>query len=399
MFEPFVYVFVGVWDKILEKHFSEIWVVRQQEDKIIIVNKQQWNGNSGLFKLKNEKGYFCINDSLYIYSLSEIKQFVLEKVIPLSIIPKDVIIKDDLIIFYGDKDNLKKIEFYRITSEIDLEEVASYDFTNWYPENQNLPEKNVLFANNNFLYVRYIDLGIFDINNINDPKLIKRIDVPDYVTSFAYEDNKAYIGNQNNWIGIYDVHSKANPILLYDEQFGEFAYSTKIKNMEVINDHIYFEISNYNYPGFQVCHYEPSRYFVLDGLFEIRKPVVTENGLYGVDKLGRLVFNSNRISTNASKTGASHVDKFELKQNYPNPFNFTTQINYCLHRPGVVDISIYNIRDQKVKTLVADFKSAGKHWVIWDGSDDSGNSIASGLFICKIKQAKKPCTQKMIYLK
>ncbi len=76
--------------------------------------------------------------------------------------------------------------------------------------------------------------------------------------------------------------------------------------------------------------------------------------------------------------------QFNLQQNYPNPFNPTTEIKYGLPVNGLTTLEIFNLRGQKVRTLVNEKKSAGYHHIVWDGRDDFGNSVASGVYIYRI---------------
>ncbi len=79
---------------------------------------------------------------------------------------------------------------------------------------------------------------------------------------------------------------------------------------------------------------------------------------------------------------------FELKQNSPNPFNPSTTIVYYLpdvgYQPAEVEIFIYNILGQKVRTLVKERKYPGKHQVTWDGKDEEGNDLASGIYFYRL---------------
>jgi len=69
-----------------------------------------------------------------------------------------------------------------------------------------------------------------------------------------------------------------------------------------------------------------------------------------------------------------------LMQNYPNPFNPTTTIDFNLSEDSFVSLEIYNIRGQKVKTLLADEMQAGYHSMVWNGKNEAGKSVSSGIY-------------------
>lgn len=75
---------------------------------------------------------------------------------------------------------------------------------------------------------------------------------------------------------------------------------------------------------------------------------------------------------------------FALHQNYPNPFNPSTEIKYDLSEQGQVVLSIFNVVGQKVRTLVDESKDAGYHRIVWDGKDDLGIGVASGIYLYRI---------------
>lgn len=89
----------------------------------------------------------------------------------------------------------------------------------------------------------------------------------------------------------------------------------------------------------------------------------------------------------------------ELEQNYPNPFNPTTVIEYQLGSAGQVNLDVFNITGQKVRTLVEEYQLAGRHDVIWDGCDDNGCQAASGVYLYRITTAGKIVSRKMVLLK
>ncbi|MFZ5517155.1 MAG: M1 family aminopeptidase [Candidatus Zhuqueibacterota bacterium] len=90
---------------------------------------------------------------------------------------------------------------------------------------------------------------------------------------------------------------------------------------------------------------------------------------------------------------------FQLSQNYPNPFNPTTQIHFQLSQPVEVELSIFNLRGQKIATLAQGRMVAGHHALTWDGNDSAGNSVASGVYLYRLKTESFSCTRKLALVK
>ncbi|MDP8200962.1 MAG: FlgD immunoglobulin-like domain containing protein [Candidatus Tenebribacter burtonii] len=89
----------------------------------------------------------------------------------------------------------------------------------------------------------------------------------------------------------------------------------------------------------------------------------------------------------------------ELHDNYPNPFNPETTIKFSLNTTERTLIEVYNIKGEKVKTLVDENLSAGQHSIIWNGTDDAGKSVSSGVYFYKIYATDYTSVKKMILLK
>lgn len=99
------------------------------------------------------------------------------------------------------------------------------------------------------------------------------------------------------------------------------------------------------------------------------------------------------------ETEAIRPSSFVLRQNYPNPFNPETHISYMLPHDGNVKLMVYSVRGQKVRTLVNGFQATGPQSVRWDGTDDKGNSVASGIYFYRIEAGEFIDTKKMMMLK
>ncbi len=91
-----------------------------------------------------------------------------------------------------------------------------------------------------------------------------------------------------------------------------------------------------------------------------------------------------------------------LGQNYPNPFNPATSIQYTVdsrHKILHATLKIYNIKGQLVKTLVDEETIPGTHSVVWDGKDQEGNEVSSGIYFYRLKAGDQSEVKKMVLLK
>jgi len=89
----------------------------------------------------------------------------------------------------------------------------------------------------------------------------------------------------------------------------------------------------------------------------------------------------------------------DLNQNYPNPFNPTTTINYSIVDAGRVRIEIFNIKGEKIRTLVDEGKNVGYHSTVWNGKDNNGKSVASGMYFYNMVTDEYHKTRKMLLIK
>jgi hypothetical protein len=90
---------------------------------------------------------------------------------------------------------------------------------------------------------------------------------------------------------------------------------------------------------------------------------------------------------------------FELYQSYPNPFNNQTIIKYDFLKPCQITLTIYNILGQKVKTLVEGYQEAGTKSINWDGKDEKGKDLASGIYFYQLRAGEVAQTKRMVLLK
>ena len=90
---------------------------------------------------------------------------------------------------------------------------------------------------------------------------------------------------------------------------------------------------------------------------------------------------------------------YELKQNYPNPFNPKTTIEFTLPHKSHVRLEIFNILGQRVRTLINDDLVQGRHRTIWDGRNDQGDIMPSGIYIYRLKSPEYAISKRMLLIR
>ena len=90
--------------------------------------------------------------------------------------------------------------------------------------------------------------------------------------------------------------------------------------------------------------------------------------------------------------------QFRLAQNTPNPFNPQTRINFELPQSGIATLTIYDVRGRRVRSLVAEELHAGPHARTWDGTDDDGRRVASGVYLYHLSTRLHAATNRMLLL-
>lgn len=110
--------------------------------------------------------------------------------------------------------------------------------------------------------------------------------------------------------------------------------------------------------------------------------------------------------TGVEEENSEKIFEFDLKQNYPNPFNAQTAIRFAVHSkqstvngPIRLTLTIYNILGQKVTTLLDQKKSSGEYRVLWDGKDETGEDVASGIYLYRLSAGDVTLTKKMVLLR
>jgi hypothetical protein len=143
--------------------------------------------------------------------------------------------------------------------------------------------------------------------------------------------------------------------------------------------------------------YAPTRFYDVQGAAVsgdyLIRTLVTVRG-------GEVIFDRDGLVRDPVTGAAEEVPKcFGALGNHPNPFNPSTALTFELEEPGVVDLGIYNGLGQRVRTLARGLMRPGPHERVWDGRDDRGRGVTSGVYFATLRQGTRAVTHAMLLLR
>ncbi|MCK4677735.1 MAG: T9SS type A sorting domain-containing protein, partial [Bacteroidales bacterium] len=166
-----------------------------------------------------------------------------------------------------------------------------------------------------------------------NPFEVGHVDSKDDTYDVFVSGNYVYMAENDSGLRVFDISSPANPV-----EVGFCSTGDKAAGVYVSGDKVYIADSG-------------------DGLYILRNDLLT-----GIN-------DHQKFSLPAS-----------ISQNYPNPFIHFTTISYELNKKGSVQLVIYDGSGRYVRTLVNKTQSSGEYAIIWDGKDNSGNHVISGVY-------------------
>lgn len=130
--------------------------------------------------------------------------------------------------------------------------------------------------------------------------------------------------------------------------------------------------------------------------YQIQVTSIVDTNIFGISGL---ISVADSIATGIDRNRNKLPERAKLNQNYPNPFNSRTIISYDLPEHSHVRVNIYNVNGRLVRTLTNAAQSAGRNDLHWDGMDDSGDQISTGIYFARLQTGDYSKTIKMVYLK
>jgi len=354
------------------------------------------------FSVQGDRAFSCDRYSLRTFSVSDSQRFVFQKTFSLNFTPDMFLVYGDYIFFLAGQSIPPKIAIHKIHSLTNVAKVVEINLSDWVKEEKPVCREASMRIKNNFLFLAFGDWGIFDISNPELPQLLVRVETPDLASAIDYEDGQVFVGNNKSWLGVFDVISINTPRLIHSEitdgRYRPKGYGGEewTEHLFVLDGFVYLSL----YGNLLVCHYEPGKYFILDGILESAQAYITSDRIFSVLKSRKTIdVYENRIVTNLSYQTVSHFSDFNLKQNYPNPFNHSTQIRFSLNKSGRAQLNIFNLQGQLVKNLIDEVRKSGAYQVLWDGTNQSNQPLCSGLYFYQLKTDNQVITKKMLLLK
>ncbi|KAA3636615.1 MAG: T9SS C-terminal target domain-containing protein [Calditrichaeota bacterium] len=202
-------------------------------------------------------------------------------------------------------------------------------------------------------------------NNSGDAKVIH--------TAFEYPDNLEYIGFESKLVD----NVGDNPIFDKSRTIGslvEYDMALIGENATISGSGTLAEFR------FRITDDTPSDFVFVEG-------IVFDNNLSNLSA-DLVVGNTGLLP-----------ESYKLSQNYPNPFNPSTEISYQLPQAGNVVLEVFNLLGQKVKTLVDEYQSANSYSITWDGTNQQGTRVTSGVYVYKLTVNQFKQSKKMVLLK
>jgi hypothetical protein len=192
--------------------------------------------------------------------------------------------------------------------------------------------------------------------------------------------------NVNNWggrlgyVNIFNLRSGADLLYYFDSYTDDTVYEGKVCGLKYMGTD--YKLAFFGFPLYYLEE-EGAKGMVASLMRDFDEPLAVEDNPAG-----------------------NTPERFTLSQNYPNPFNPTTTISFTVygsqfivHSPIRTTLKIYNILGQLVRTLVDEDKLPGRYNIIWDGKDNSGKEVGSGIYFYQLRTKEYNTTRKMVLLR
>ena len=238
-------------------------------------------------------------------------------------------------------------------------------------------------------------LQILDVSNPSSPTKIGEFTTGSLTKTVHVQGNYAYIANYENGLRILDIRNPEMPT-----EVGYFYTETQAFDVWASDSFAYIADG---YSGLRIIDIRTPSAPVEVGFFSPEGGAISVLGsndyVYITTGNNSLYILQNDLVVGISDRRQVLPRGFTLEQNTPNPFNPATTIQYTLATGGEVELRIFNTLGQPIRTLVQGRQPAGHYQVRWDGRDDSGAPVASGIYFYVLRHGDGWQTRKMVLLR
>ncbi len=398
-----IYFFADEWDWHSEADVR-LFLYQTTNDMPYLLKTQSIENckEVSLFAKNDTLAFIFQNNELLIYDVDENFQFHYLHTYHFSHLPLAMkTYRNYLFLIHGYYNDKYHLLVYKVNENGTIEQVQDFPLTDWKKWNLSTPENGIMTIRWTYLILAFGDWGMFDISDPEAIRLICHQTLPAGLATTVALDaahGQIFLGSSENEIFIYDFPHDSTTELIYRESFGmtrRYGKIAPITQMKVYGSEVYF---NHLYDSnFQVCYRQPGQPFILNGILAADKPILTKNMIYDW-KRSQLHIYRNLLTTNVETKKHNMPSRFALRQNYPNPFNSLTKIRFYLPERSEVSLVIYNLLGQKVKTLIKGMRGPGSFSVFWNGKNDRGEQVPSGMYFARLKSGQKKRVIKLLLI-
>lgn len=248
-----------------------------------------------------------------------------------------------------------------------------------------------------YAYVAADDLYIIDVSDKKNPKVIGHCDTPGRATELALRGSHILVADAQAGLQVVDVSDPEAPVLVGSCYYpitgaigvtahGNYAYVADGTHGVVVID-----VSDPTTPTFAGEFDTPG---------EATNLAVQGEYVYVACDCCLMILHQTETDEILLSVDSDHASQAVLSiSNHPNPFNPSTTIEYSLPERANVNVSIYNLLGRRVVTLVDRTIPAGTHQVVWEGKDESGAVVATGVYLYRVQAGEVIESRKMVLLK
>jgi hypothetical protein len=262
--------------------------------------------------------------------------------------------------------------------------------------------RDLALAGNKAFIAEFADgISSFDISNPQDSLvLLDHLETPGYATGIEINDNRIYLADDHGGFRIFQYDSGGRLEEISQIELGDDAINIALDtNVNIAfltlegGEVVAVDVRDIEFPELIARFPTPGK----SAAIEMMDSTVI---VCDVSSIILLKFNPTSVGMkeNSLSVPGFPINQYYLSQNYPNPFNPSTTIDFSIPNGEAkrVIIKIYNLRGRLVKTLLDQKKEPGFYSVHWDGKDESGNEVSSGVFFYNLNISDLTLLRKMV---